>query len=438
MKFPLRYFLAGLPANLNRCLAVSFTKLLPIHNTLTLIRCQLNSTNLPERDVKGPGGWLAHLYDGCQGCLQLRKTGQPRVHRGTSNVKVQWDRRTYPLISDAPVDTLPPLMLPVTPPYCVVLPLYILTSRDEPLSLTLNSNNLLWFGNIRNTHLPDLLLSCLSYAIREGTFRLFPMEGASQLCYASSAKDTIHDVGSLGTSVFDTDVYLVGASGGVYALLAAHLANVLLNYNNMEFGIVRLIGIFIIEPATGIRAPESQTRLELYVLKARSGGEQQNRCPYSLRLILVYPANPQNFSIQKSGIPSCRNSLNREPNKPVGGNLQRSPFSNEQGRCHSPENFDASSCWALNMDWGCKIRRDILNCSTDVKIRSDKGTLMVPCRQDTDQVRGRKSRGKGKGGKIKGKKVSVSVYGPDIRIVAGGINRETRHRALCPVCNGKR
>ncbi|XP_046433755.1 protein rhomboid [Neodiprion pinetum] len=55
--------------------------------------------------------------------------------------------------------------------------------------------------------------------------------------------------GSLGTSVFDTDVYLVGASGGVYALLAAHLANVLLNYNNMEFGIVRLIGIFIIASA---------------------------------------------------------------------------------------------------------------------------------------------------------------------------------------------
>ncbi|KAL6262173.1 hypothetical protein P5V15_007270 [Pogonomyrmex californicus] len=55
--------------------------------------------------------------------------------------------------------------------------------------------------------------------------------------------------GSLGTSVFDTDVYLVGASGGVYALLAAHLANVLLNYNNMEFGIVRLIGIFVIASA---------------------------------------------------------------------------------------------------------------------------------------------------------------------------------------------
>ena len=56
--------------------------------------------------------------------------------------------------------------------------------------------------------------------------------------------------GSLGTSVFDPDVYLVGASGGVYALLAAHLANVLLNYNNMEFGLVRLLGVFLI--GTGI------------------------------------------------------------------------------------------------------------------------------------------------------------------------------------------
>jgi len=39
--------------------------------------------------------------------------------------------------------------------------------------------------------------------------------------------------GSLGTSVFDTEVYLVGASGGVYALLAAHLANVLLVRNSL-------------------------------------------------------------------------------------------------------------------------------------------------------------------------------------------------------------
>ncbi|XP_065214530.1 protein rhomboid isoform X2 [Planococcus citri] len=52
--------------------------------------------------------------------------------------------------------------------------------------------------------------------------------------------------GSLGTSVFDADVCLVGASGGVYALLAAHLANVLLNFHHMQFGIVRLIGILFV------------------------------------------------------------------------------------------------------------------------------------------------------------------------------------------------
>jgi hypothetical protein len=50
----------------------------------------------------------------------------------------------------------------------------------------------------------------------------------------------------LGTSVFDSDVYLVGASGGVYALLAAHLANVVLNYNQMELGMLRLFGIFVV------------------------------------------------------------------------------------------------------------------------------------------------------------------------------------------------
>ena len=34
--------------------------------------------------------------------------------------------------------------------------------------------------------------------------------------------------GSLATSVVDMDAFLVGSSGGVYALLSAHLANVML------------------------------------------------------------------------------------------------------------------------------------------------------------------------------------------------------------------
>ncbi|CAL4093437.1 unnamed protein product, partial [Meganyctiphanes norvegica] len=52
--------------------------------------------------------------------------------------------------------------------------------------------------------------------------------------------------GSLGTSVFDAEVYLVGASGGVYALLAAHLANVLINYNVMQFACLRLLAVAFI------------------------------------------------------------------------------------------------------------------------------------------------------------------------------------------------
>ena len=40
--------------------------------------------------------------------------------------------------------------------------------------------------------------------------------------------------GSLGTSIFDTNAFLVGASGGVYALLAGHLANILLVSNHFS------------------------------------------------------------------------------------------------------------------------------------------------------------------------------------------------------------
>lgn len=51
-------------------------------------------------------------------------------------------------------------------------------------------------------------------------------------------------LGSLATSVFDSNAMLVGSSGGVYALLAAHLANVILNYNEMKWGPLRIVLIF--------------------------------------------------------------------------------------------------------------------------------------------------------------------------------------------------
>lgn len=52
--------------------------------------------------------------------------------------------------------------------------------------------------------------------------------------------------GSLGTSVADPTVYLAGASGGVYALLLAHIASLMLNWKEMEYAIWRLLFILII------------------------------------------------------------------------------------------------------------------------------------------------------------------------------------------------
>ena len=52
--------------------------------------------------------------------------------------------------------------------------------------------------------------------------------------------------GSLTVAVADPYVYLAGASGGVYALIAAHLANVIFNWREMEFPALRLIGFLLV------------------------------------------------------------------------------------------------------------------------------------------------------------------------------------------------
>lgn len=51
--------------------------------------------------------------------------------------------------------------------------------------------------------------------------------------------------GSLGTSVSDPKVYLAGASGGVYALITAHLATIILNWKQMEFALLQSL-IFVL------------------------------------------------------------------------------------------------------------------------------------------------------------------------------------------------
>ncbi|KAJ8712883.1 hypothetical protein PYW08_008187 [Mythimna loreyi] len=47
--------------------------------------------------------------------------------------------------------------------------------------------------------------------------------------------------GSLATSLTDPKVYLAGASGGVYALVAAHVATIIMNWSEMEFAIIQLL-----------------------------------------------------------------------------------------------------------------------------------------------------------------------------------------------------
>ncbi|XP_054427548.1 rhomboid-related protein 2 [Pteronotus mesoamericanus] len=54
--------------------------------------------------------------------------------------------------------------------------------------------------------------------------------------------------GSLASSIFDPHKYLVGASGGVYALMGGYFMNVLVNFREMipAFGIVRLLIITVV------------------------------------------------------------------------------------------------------------------------------------------------------------------------------------------------
>uniref|UniRef100_A0A915EU43 EF-hand domain-containing protein n=1 Tax=Ditylenchus dipsaci TaxID=166011 RepID=A0A915EU43_9BILA len=53
--------------------------------------------------------------------------------------------------------------------------------------------------------------------------------------------------GALLFFVFDKNIYLAGASGGVYTLLSAHIANVIINWGEMQFNWVRaiILGVFV-------------------------------------------------------------------------------------------------------------------------------------------------------------------------------------------------
>lgn len=50
--------------------------------------------------------------------------------------------------------------------------------------------------------------------------------------------------GSMGVSLMSPTVFLAGASGGVYALITAHIATIIMNYREMEYAAVQLV-VFI-------------------------------------------------------------------------------------------------------------------------------------------------------------------------------------------------
>ncbi|GJQ85974.1 rho-4 [Trypoxylus dichotomus] len=52
--------------------------------------------------------------------------------------------------------------------------------------------------------------------------------------------------GSLGTSVVDPRVKLAGASGGVYALITAHVATIIMNWAEMTYPLVQLLVFLVI------------------------------------------------------------------------------------------------------------------------------------------------------------------------------------------------
>jgi rhomboid-related protein 1/2/3 len=57
--------------------------------------------------------------------------------------------------------------------------------------------------------------------------------------------------GSMGTSISNPRIYLAGASGGVYALITAHIATIIMNWHEMEFAIVQLF-VFLVFCGTDV------------------------------------------------------------------------------------------------------------------------------------------------------------------------------------------
>ncbi|GLG95002.1 Protein rhomboid [Gryllus bimaculatus] len=52
--------------------------------------------------------------------------------------------------------------------------------------------------------------------------------------------------GSLGTSMMEPELYIVGASAGVYALLISQLSNILLNFGTIRYKVYRTVAVVVL------------------------------------------------------------------------------------------------------------------------------------------------------------------------------------------------
>lgn len=57
--------------------------------------------------------------------------------------------------------------------------------------------------------------------------------------------------GSMGTSIANPRIFLAGASGGVYALITAHIATIIMNWREMEYAIIQLF-VFLVFCSTDV------------------------------------------------------------------------------------------------------------------------------------------------------------------------------------------
>lgn len=57
--------------------------------------------------------------------------------------------------------------------------------------------------------------------------------------------------GSMGTSIVNPRIYLAGASGGVYALITAHIATIIMNWHEMEYAFLQLL-VFVVFCGTDV------------------------------------------------------------------------------------------------------------------------------------------------------------------------------------------